>query len=82
MTRGSKSVGSVTYTITGPKSFKYSYGAELQALVRVTKSTYAPCHVGATGTLTVSTNSRTAVLQVCHQNMIAGTGTTNANITS
>ena len=80
ISRGSKPVGSVTLRVTDPVSFTYSYGAELRALVQVSTSTYAPCHNGATGTLTVSTNTRKATLQVCHRNLIQGTGDTNAHI--
>ena len=53
-----------------------------RALVQVSSSTYAPCHVGATGTLIVSTNTQTASLQVCHRNLIQGTGSTNAHISN
>jgi hypothetical protein len=80
ISRGSKTVGAVAIKITGPKSFTYSYGAELKALVRVTSSSYLPCHQGATGTLTVSTNTGLATLQVCHRNLLAGTGDINAHI--
>jgi hypothetical protein len=79
---GAKPVGAVTIQVTQPVSFTYSYGAALRALVKVSSSTYAPCHVGATGTLVVSTNTRTATLQVCHRNLIEGTGTTNAHISN
>jgi YD repeat-containing protein len=78
--QGSRQVGAVTIRVTQPVSFKYSYGAVLRALVQVSSSTYAPCHVGATGTLIVSTNTSTATLQVCHRNLIQGTGSTNAHI--
>ena len=64
-----------------PLSFKYSYGVELRAEVKVTATTYAPCSKGATGTLMVSTNTRTATLVVCGRNMIQGTGYTAPNIT-
>jgi hypothetical protein len=63
-------------------SFTYSYGAKFQALVKVASSSYSPCHVGATGTLTVSTNDQTATLQVCHRNLFQGTGSTNAHISN
>ena len=80
--RGSKQLGAVTIHVTQPVSFKYAYGAALRALVQVSSSTYAPCHVGATGTLIVSTNTQTASLQVCHRNLIQGTGSTNAHISN
>ena len=80
VSHGSKQVGAVTIRVTQPVSFKFSYGAALRALVQVSSSTYAPCHTGPTGTLTVSTNTRTATLQVCHRNLIEGTGNTNAHI--
>jgi hypothetical protein len=78
--KGTKLVGKVTLLVTQPLSFKYSYGAELRAEVKVTATTYAPCNKGAKGTLMVSTNTRTASLQVCDRNALQGTGATNAHI--
>jgi hypothetical protein len=82
LTKGKKSIGSVTLKVTSPVSFKYSYGATLRALVEVKSSTYTPCRTGATGTLIVSTNTRTATLQVCHRNLIQGNGTLEPRISS
>jgi len=82
LTQGRKSMGSVTLHVTGPVSFKYSYGATLRALVEVSSSTYAPCHKGATGTLIVSSNTRTVTLQVCHRNLLKGTGSLDPKIAS
>jgi hypothetical protein len=67
-------VGSVTLKITSPVSFKSSYGATLSVLVEVSSSTYKPCRKGATGTLTVSTDTHTATLRACHLNLLQGTG--------
>jgi hypothetical protein len=82
MSHGSKKVGAVTLHVTQPVSFTYSYGAVLRALVQVSASTYAPCRFGATGTLTVDTNTQTATVQVCHRNLVEGTGSTNAHISN
>jgi hypothetical protein len=78
--KGSKLVGTVTLLVTQPLSFKYSYGFELRAEVKVTATTYAPCKKGATGTLMISTITRAATLQVCGRNVIQGTGTTRPQL--
>jgi hypothetical protein len=78
--KGSKVVGNVTLLVTQPLSFKYAYGYELRAEVKVAATTYPPCKKGATGTLMVSTNTGGATLQVCGRNVIQGTGSTGARI--
>jgi hypothetical protein len=80
MTKGSKKVGSVTLQVTQPVSFTYSYGAAIRTLVQVKSSTYAPCRVGATGTLTVTSSVGAVTLQVCHTALLQGTGATNGNV--
>jgi hypothetical protein len=82
MTRGSHTVGSVTLGVVQPVSFAYTYGAALRAIVKVKSSSFAPCRVGATGTLTVTSSVGAVTLQVCHRALLAGTGSTNGNITS
>jgi hypothetical protein len=82
MTQGSKAVGSVTLKLTQAVSFSYTYGAAFRALVQVKSSTYAPCHVGATGTLIVTSSVGKVTLQACHRALLQGTGSTNGNITN
>jgi hypothetical protein len=76
---GSTSVGSVLIRLMQPSSFSLQSGPVLTTQLQVVQSTYAPCSVGATGTLTID-GSGTATVQICNQNLLAGTGSDNALI--
>ena len=78
ISRGTKRIGVITFRVLSPVWFKYSsYGAELKIAVRVSASSYKPCAAGAKGTLTLSTNTNAAALQICGRAMLRGDGTTN-----
>jgi hypothetical protein len=82
ISQGTQTVGSMTVALTRAVSFDYSAEGALKAAVLVKSSTYAPCHSGTTGLLTVAVTTRTVTLQVCNRNLFAGTGVTGPSITN
>ncbi len=72
---------SVTIRLVVPRDFRSSSGAVFHARVAVTASTLPVCHVGAAGTLTVSTDTDSVRLDVCGRRLLdAGGNVTLENL--
>jgi hypothetical protein len=80
--KGARRAQSTTIRIGRPLDFQARYGATLRAAVQVVASTYPPCRVGATGTLTVSTMRFVVQLDVCGRNLVQGDGPVSMHIDS
>jgi hypothetical protein len=73
---------SVTLSAIRGLGFRWNRGATIQVAVKVNRSSYAVCKPGATGKLTISTQTRTVELNVCGRSLLQGSGQVHEQIDS
>jgi hypothetical protein len=73
---------SVTLSASHGLGFSWNHGATVQIAVKVNRSSYAVCQPGATGKLTISTQTRSVELDVCGRNLLQGSGQFHMQIDS